>query len=64
MIGFRGYVVVIEVRFGNAIDARGCGNQARIAEVSGGPCMSQAFQVLVSQVSIMMQANLDIGVIS
>lgn len=64
MIGFRGHVVAVEVRFGNAIDVRWCGNRARIAEVSGGPCMSQAFQVLVSQVSIMMQANLDIGVIS
>jgi len=36
MIGLRGHVVVVEVRFGNASDARGCGNRARIAEASGG----------------------------
>lgn len=27
---------MVEVRFGNASDARGCGNRARIAEASGG----------------------------
>lgn len=68
MIGLRGQVVVVEVRFGNAIDARGCGNRARIAEASGDhvfadhACLKRS-QTLVRP-SSRMQAEFDIGVSS